>query len=400
MSALGLSLTLLALLWAFVAWTVTGSALVRKVRRGPRPVSRKTKSLLPRLPEPRVLLIRPCSGDEPALIENLVSVHTAHRPKNVKVVLGVIGTDDSSWPALSQARLQIERAGLKCALENCPPSGPNRKATILAHCVAQHGRDSTVVISADSNVHLGGFDLSCLVEPLLAAGDLAATWAPPVETSNSCELGNRASEALLNGSLHSFPLLSRLDRSLMVGKLFAIRADVLGLLGGFERMTDYLGEDIRLSAAVADLGLRVCALDQIVQSTAGPKSLAETIGRQLRWMMVVKAQRRALLVSYPLFFAPSVFVSACAGLGVLMAPASWPGTVAALSLLLTGRVATAAAARFLSKCHVRPMGLLVDVVLSEIVMLAALVGVVGRRDISWRGVRLRLGIDGRLERRP
>jgi hypothetical protein len=45
------------------------------------------------------------------------------------------------------------------------------------------------------------------------------------------------------------------------------------------------------------------------------------------------------------------------------------------------------------------MGLLVDVVLSEFVILAALVGVVGRREISWRGVQLRLGRDGRLERK-
>jgi ceramide glucosyltransferase len=332
-------------------------------------------------------------------MENLVSVLAAHRPPNIEIVLGVIGTDDSSWPAVSQACFQIQRAGLKCALENCSPLGPNRKATILAHCVARHGQDSTVVISADSNVHLGGFDLRSLVEPLLDGGDLAATWSPPVETSTSCGLGNRASEALLNGSLHSFPLLSRLDRFLMVGKLFAIRGDVLGWLGGFDSMTDYLGEDIRLSAAVADLGLRVWALDQIVQSTAGPKSLTETIGRQLRWMMVVKAQRRALLLSYPLFFAPSVFVSACALFGVLMAPNLWPGTVAALCLLWTGRVATAAAARLFSQCRLRPMGLLVDVVLSEFVILAALVGVVGRREISWRGVQLRLGRDGRLERK-
>ncbi|MCU0662955.1 MAG: glycosyltransferase [Myxococcota bacterium] len=397
---MGMVLTFVALLLAIAAWTVLASALVRKHRgrRCRKVASWKGEPLLPPLCEPRVLLIRPCCGDEPKLSENLVSVLAAHRPKNTQVVLGVLGADDTSWPVLLLARSRIEQAGLECTVVDCPPLGPNRKASILAHCVTQHGREASVVISADSNVDLSGFDVCQLMDPLLQGGDRAATWATPVEISAFRHLGNRASEALLNGSLHSFPLLRFLDRSLMVGKLFAIRGDVLALMGGFESMTDYLGEDIRLSTAILELGLRHCPSDQIVVSTAGPKSLAETIERQLRWMMVVKAQRRRLLLSYPLFFAPSAFVLVFAALGALLAPVYWQAAVATLLLLVTGRMATAAAARSFCGCRLRLLSLLVDVILSEAVVLGALVKVIGKREISWRGVRLRLGQDGRLER--
>ena len=272
---------------------------------------RALKSTLRRLNTERFqgrtcLLIRPCAGDEPRLFDALTSVTQSNRDFSLTVAFGVDCAEDSVIPAIENAVKTLEAAGIEAKVVIAPLIGPNRKASILAECVRRFGQNVDAVISADSNVSLAGFNLNALVEPLFADADLGATWVPFRESCDTPAFGNLVSEAVLHYSWHSFGLLSALDPRGMVGKLFAVKREALRATDDFRNTARVLGEDVALARSLLENGWKVTALPIAVTSPVGRKTCADTVARHVRWMMVVKAQRPALLISYPLLFFNSL----------------------------------------------------------------------------------------------
>jgi ceramide glucosyltransferase len=366
----------LALVWAL------GVAIVSLVA-----VSRqRTSPLGARRPPGRAILLRPCAGLEPGLARALASSIVA-REIDARVRFAIATVDDPAGPVAERAAAELRAAGLDASVIVTATEAENAKCGQLAAAIARD--DSTLVVVADSDVTLSEGDLVGLVAPL--ADGHAAAWAPPIESAPARTLGDHASQALLAASLHSFPLLSRLDPAGMVGKLFAIDRAALDDVGGFESLTDVLGEDMELSRRLSEKGRTVVAAPVLARSEAGGRTLRDTVARYARWIHVIRAQRPALLASYPLLFVATLPIVLLALAGAVASPKVG---AAALLVAVGARLTVAVAARAASGRTASFA--VVDAWAADLLLLAATVSAAFGRTVAWRGRRLAVGRGGRL----
>ncbi len=380
----------LVLLWGDFLLMSSLYALLRRVhlRRRHRKDEERSPARGP------VLLARPCAGAEPGLVENLTSLARAHHSVRVDVVMGVSGEDDGAVAHVRRAARALRESGYDVQVEVIPPRGPNHKASILAGLVEPRAHRYEAVVSADSNVDLEAVDLDRLVAPLQVDGKVGVVWAAPAEEPADRGVGNRASQAVLCGSLHAFGILSAMDPGSMVGKLFAVGPAALERTGGFGALTGYLGEDMEMARRVREAGLEVRPASQVVRSRPAPRSLSEVVARHARWMAVIRAQRPWLLLTYPLMFASTPFITLLAVAGMFWSP--WAALLG-LGLALAGRLVVGLSARLFSGQSWNPVRGLVDLVLADLVILWALARVLSTRRVQWRGRPLQIDRKGRLQ---
>lgn len=370
----------LALGWALAV----GSVQLEAVRR----------SLWPRPARPsatpsgaRVLVIRPCAGNDPWLEDALTSLAGARHGFTLRCRLAVADASDPAFAIAQRAASRLTGAGLDAAVVLTAARAPNRKAAQLAAVTAAEEGTFDAVIVADGDVDLTGVDLDALIAPLLARLDHGAVWAPPVEVAPPRTLGDRASAALLSASLHAFPILARLDRGGLVGKLFAVRADALAEIGGFGALARHLGEDMELARRLRARGRAVEAAPFVARSLSAGRTWDQAEERFGRWLTVIRAQRPALLPSYPLLFLATAPILA---LGALAAPSPLALAAALLALLprlAVALVASAAAGRRLS---------LIDAALGDLLLAGAFLRALRSREVVWRDVPLTIQRGGVL----
>jgi ceramide glucosyltransferase len=373
--------------WAFVAGSVEMEAVRRLVFRrralAPDGAARAV----------RVLVIRPCTGKDPWLREALASLSGARRSFAVACRLAVADAGDAAFPIATQAAAALAEAGVDARVVLTAARGPNRKAAQLEAVIAAEKAPFDAVLVADGDVDLAGVDLDALIAPLVTRPDLGAVWAPPVEVGPARTLGDRASAAILSASLHAFPILARLDRGGLVGKLFAVRRDALAAVGGFGALTGHLGEDMELARRLLARGLGVEAAPVVARSLSSGRSWAEVEDRFGRWIKVIRAQRPGLLASYPLlFFATGPIVA----LAMVAAPGAplLAGGVAAGAIAL--RVAVAVAAAAASGRRVPLHRVVTDAALADAMLAGAFVRALRSRQVVWRDTALRIDRGGTL----
>lgn len=377
-----------------VAWSlaVLGAAVVAFVRSRRRTEGPARPGFAEPAPLRTVLVVRPCAGEEPDLERRLIALAPSPGLR-VRLVLVVADVADPAWPIAVRAEVRGRERGLECHTLVAPPTGANRKASSFAAAVAQFGPGCDAIVNADSNVELSGFDLAALVEPL-AGGNCGAVWAPPVEVPGT---SHPASQAILGASLHSFPLLAGIDGATLVGKLFALDAQALDRCGGFAPLAEWLGEDVELSRRLRRHGYRVRPLFRLAPTGGGPASWRATYARHLRWLQVIRAQRPLLLASYPLFFFPTLWMVP------LVLATAWGAlstAVIALTIVVGTRLTIAMLAARRCGSHGRTALRFGHACLADVTLAAAWASALRTRAVEWRGVRLRLRADGRLESRP
>lgn len=380
MTLVSLAILCVAGFWTYMIWMVLVTAYHRQWKMGRRFRLLDADRTLPK----SCLLIRPCSGEDAEQLDCLTSVVRARRDFPLRVIIGVDSDDDPAVPSAKQAVEILNREGIPSSLEVLPVIGPNRKVSILAGCVSRvrGENDFDLVLSADSNTDLSGFDLTRFVAPLLQENGTAAIWAPPRVEAEERDLGNLASEAVLHGSWHSFGLLGAIDPRGMVGKLFAVTREALDAVGGFEGMVRYLGEDMEMSRRLRSRGLKVERYPSSVRTTASRMTWSETLARHARWMMVIKAQRPRLMLSYPLLFFNTPIVSILCLAGMLYSvPAA---LVCLLCALLLRLLVGASAARMLGLRSGLPT-LVAHAVVGDGLLLVAFLKSLRMRTVEWRG---------------
>ncbi|MEZ4390963.1 MAG: glycosyltransferase [Polyangiales bacterium] len=337
------------------------------------------------------LLLRPCAGLEPGLEANLLSASLAAWRGPVRVRLGVSRADDPAAELCERAAESLRRRGIDAERVITGADGPNPKAAQLAAMLAREGGFAGPVLVADSDVDLTGLPLGELAARLSASADLAAVWAPPVERGGDT-LGDRASRAVLSGSLHAFSLLAHLDPAGVVGKLLAMRGDALAAAGGFDAVQHHLGEDLELARRWRAAGWRVECASFVAPSSASGRDLRAVIARYARWMTVIRAQRPRLVWSYPaMFFATVPWTLAALALGLAHPPAAPVLTLVALCVWLA-RAAVAAVAR---RCA-GAAGSFRESLLADAVLAASFARAMRSRRFAWRGRALVLRDDGSL----
>lgn len=313
------------------------------------------------------LVVRPCHGAEPGLAERLAS---GPEPR----VLAVATEDDAATViarAVANARVIVTGA-----------TGPNAKAEQLGHALAD--ATAEVVVIADSDVLLD--DLAPLLRPFSDPA-VAAVWAPPVEVAPAT-LADRASASVLDASLHAFALLGALDPGGMVGKLVAIRRADLEAVGGFGALRRHLGEDMELARRLRANGRSLRMADMTARSFARGRTFGAVVARYARWLMVIRAQRPLLLLSYPLLFGAALPI-----LAIAIARGAWALALATVTV----RLLVAAFARIRSR---QPRWLAPEALLADVVLWAALLRALATRTVAWRGRALRVETGGLLADQP
>ncbi len=336
-------------------------------------------------PVRKILLVRPCAGLEPHLRQALTSsrqVSELSAPGySVQVVFALSDATDSAFPLALEVAQELRASGCPVEVVQTLARGLNAKSAQLAAVTRQFPYDW--LLSCDSDVELRKGELPALLAPLLEApSPCAACWAPTGESDLGRTLGDRASQALLGGSLHSFPLLAGLDARGLVGKVLAIRRDALECVGGFEALTTCLGEDMELASRLHRQGLSIVAAPFAAQSVAAGRSLFAVMERFARWVQVIRAQRPWLLLSYPLLFCATPLLT----MGALLV-ASWDPLMgfSIFAITLAVRATVALAAREATGRARARQDLWLDVLLADLLLLTSFVTALFRRSVVWRG---------------
>lgn len=362
-----------SLAWALVVAVISIEAIRRSILREPNPTARPYGA--------RVLLIRPCAGDEPELACTLASLLGAPRSFEVCCRFALASELDAALPAAEVAVAVLAARGIDARVVITRAKGPNRKAAQLAAVVALEKEPFEAILVADSDVDLVETNLDELIAPLTIAGGVDAVWAPPAEHGRAPTLADRASAALLGASLHAFPLLAGLDPRGLVGKLFAVKRGPLEAVGGFDALTAHLGEDMELARRLLARGGSIAAAPVVACSRAAGRTWDQAVARFARWLGVIRAQRPLVLASYPALFlaAPLILVSAA-----LTAPVAPRLALAAAVLAITTRLTVAIAAAVASD---RPASIgraVVESALADALLVAAFARCLRTRKVVWR----------------
>jgi hypothetical protein len=346
---------------------------------------------------PAVTLLRPCAGDEPDLARRLASVPRLPTPRGeparLRVVFAVATELDAALPAIAVARGLLAAAGVATSTETTGAVGPNRKADQLERALARlRPADDDILVFADSDVELAGVDLAALVDPL-ADRSVGATWAAPVEAGTRDTAGDAWSHAVLSTTLHAFPLLGSLDPSGLVGKLFALRGDAVATAFAPPSLRRSIGEDFALGERLRRAGLRLVLAPVLARSHARGRSPATVRERYRRWLLVVRAQRGSLLLSYPLIIAAG---PAFAALAVAALALRSPSLGGAATVGLVVRLVVAFAARRFTGSDLSVGATLVAAARGDALLLGAAARALVQRRITWREHELVVGRGGQL----
>ena len=357
---------LLTSAWTLIYAGTVSTAIARAVRRSVRTRSGSGSATC--------LLLRPLAGAERGLEERLLATGGASL-----VIFAVGDEDDAAYPVARRVAAALRRHGVDASVVLTHATGLNHKAAQLARAVAtSHAR---IVVVADSDVALREGDVARLREPL-ADGTVMAAWAPPVENGELLTLGDHASRAILDASLHAFPLLGAIDESGLVGKLFAVRRDALDSIGGFAPLVEVIGEDMELARRLRAHGHRsVMVRGLVARSMASGRPLRDVLARYTRWLVVIRMQRPRLLLSYPTLLAPAPLLIVALAL-------AGDGTILALALLF--RLLVSCIARYLAGLRFAPLRAAMQALLADLTLLAACAAALSSREVRWRGRTLRV----------
>ncbi len=357
---------LLTSAWALVYAGTASTAIARALRRSARPRAASTSATS--------LLLRPLAGDERGLQERLLATGGASL-----VVFAVGDEADAACPVARRAAATLRGRGVDASVVITRASGLNHKAAQLARAVVDSR--ARVVVVADSDVALRDGDLARLRAPL-DDGTAMAAWAPPVENGDVITAGDHASRAVLDASLHAFPLLGAIDESGLVGKLFAIRRDALDAIGGFEALASVIGEDMELARLLRAHGHRTVMVRGLVaRSMASGRPWRDVLARYTRWLLVIRMQRPWLLLSYPVLLAPAP---------LLLVALALAEERTVLGLALVFRLLISCTARHLAGLRFAPLRAAGQALLADVTLLTACGAALATREIRWRGRTLRV----------
>lgn len=172
-----------------------------------------------------------------------------------------------------------------------------------------------------------------------------------------------------------------------LGSTMALRASDLDRIGGFAAIGDYLADDYQLGERITSLGLHIEMAPTVVETHLSGNSWGEIWRHQLRWARTIRVSRPGGYFGY-------VITNASVWALVAIIAGAWRVALASLAVRLAAGLVTAAfvlrdrdAVRYWFLVPIRDLW-------GFAVWLAGLAG----STVDWRGQKLRLNRDGRIER--
>ena len=303
---------------------------------------------------PKIALVRPCEGLDPALADTLRSSLRARYDGPRAIFFCVPSAHDPAHAVAVAVRDELIAAGGDVRLIVTELGDvANRKAAQLAVVERQLPDDAGILVVADSDVLLHDDSLPSLVGALVADPEAGASSAPPIDVAPRT-LGDRASAALLSSTPHALLALAALSEWAGRGAAARGRAARHSAHGArrcrrLRRARALPRRRLRAGAppprgrsAHGDVGRR-----RRVSPTRAAR-FCDVIRRYARWSLVMRRQRPSLFATYVLLLGCAPLVTlATLVLAALHAPLMTMTLTMASSLLL----ARALLAGSLRRCY-------------------------------------------------
>jgi ceramide glucosyltransferase len=336
---------------------------------------------------PPVSILKPLCGLDDELAANLASFADLDHPE-YEVLLGVRSARD---PAFEVARAAARRwpGRFRVVVQRGEPGwNPKVNQLLTLARAARHG----VLVVSDSNVRVPRGYLAEIVA--LLEDDRVGLVTHPIVGVGEERLGSVFDHLHLAGAIAPGVVAAKrlARRDIVVGKSMAMRRRDLEAMGGFEAVKDVLAEDYVMGLRVRGvLGKRIEVARQPIQNVSARRTLADFACRYRRWAVL---QRQMV---GPLVYAAQALLNPILLAALGAATARSAGAAASLAAVCAAKTALdGAAARAL-----RPRGFalrhLALVPLKDLVFGVSWSYALVRRDVVWRGTRLRVLPGTRIE---
>jgi ceramide glucosyltransferase len=233
---------------------------------------------------PDVSILKPLSGNEAQLSENIETYLNQDYAGKIQVLCGVQDPDDSAIPVVKSLMQRYSGIELQLVVDGAA-HGSNRKVSNLINMgqVARH----PLIVLADSDIAVDPNYLRtlavALAEPAAGAATCLYRGAP-----NGGFWSRLSVMAVHDHFLPSAVLGLALGLARpCLGATIALSQETLSRIGGFEAVANQLADDYAIGKAVRQAGLRVVLPPLLVAHSFQEKSLSEMVQHELRWARTI-----------------------------------------------------------------------------------------------------------------
>jgi ceramide glucosyltransferase len=332
---------------------------------------------------PGVSILKPIYGCDDRLTQAIAS-HAALDYPEFELLLGV---RDNDTAALAEIRLAQQRfPDCTIRIVTVTTVMPNGKAGSLFDLAAAARYPILVINDADICVER---DYLRSVTAPLANPQIGLVTA--LYRATACSFPARFEALGVATEFAPSVLVARLlgVAEFALGSTMAVRAEDLRRIGGFRAIGDYLADDYQLGAQLTRSGLHVAFADTVVETTLGAGGWADIWKHQVRWSRTIRVSRPSGYYGYVV--TQATFWACVAALG---GHAQIAAAVLVLRVAAGGITAGSVLKDRASAAHWWMIPL--RDLFGFAVWLTAAFG----RTVEWRGMRLRLTRDGRIQPSP
>ena len=329
---------------------------------------------------PGISILKPVYGRDPGFYDAIRS-HALQQFPEFEILFGVQNMSD---PACADVqRLMAEFPSLPIRLVLCSSKTPNPKVGTLAD-LASEARNPLLIVN-DSDITVPPGYLHDVTAPLSDASIGLVTCLYRVEAEDS------------PGRFEALAVATDFAPSTLVapwfgvsefglGSTLAFRKADLERIGGFQSIADYLADDYQLGRRLHSLGLRNVISSVVVSTRISAPSWGAAWRHQLRWARTIRLSRGGGYAGLPVTFA-ALWALLAAVFGL------WPVVFGLLAVRFA--MAFICGRWMLGSSDVWNYSYLIPVRDLWGVAIWA-VGLFGNT-VEWRGRRLRLDHEGKIE---
>jgi len=229
-------------------------------------------------------VLKPLSGFEARLCENLETYFNQDYPGKIQFVFGVQDPADSAIPVVRSLIGRYPHLDIELVVDRAM-HGANRKISNLIN-MSKVAKAPLIAVS-DSDVAISPDYLRTLAAALGEPGVGVVTCL--YRGAPSGGFWSRLASMAVDD--HFLPttilgLALRLARP-CIGATIALSRDTLSRIGGFETVADQLADDYAIGEAARQAGLRVVVSPMLVAHSFEEESLSEVVRHELRWSRTI-----------------------------------------------------------------------------------------------------------------
>ena len=233
---------------------------------------------------PDVSVLKPLSGFEARLCENLETYFNQDYPGKIQFVFGVQDPADSAIPVVRSLIGRYPHLDIELVVDRAM-HGANRKISNLIN-MSKVAKAPLIAVS-DSDVAISPDYLRTLAAALGEPGVGVVTCL--YRGAPSGGFWSRLASMAVDD--HFLPttilgLALRLARP-CIGATIALSRDTLSRIGGFESVANQLADDYAIGDAARLAGLRVLVSPMLVAHSFEEETLSEVVRHELRWSRTI-----------------------------------------------------------------------------------------------------------------